>query len=216
MDYQSNVTNERRDNGSPPWGLSVRITAVGSVIGIVFASFIGARLGPVFINAPENILRHADVIASMIMGSIFGAFIGNAEGRVLKQYISQTGLWMIASIFGWGFGLSIVMVLTRYFLFPDSPVFLVTLFGVMGGGISRIMQSYFLRNRISRGGWWVVASSVGWAIGFSILGIALIKENYWVALFGGAIGGAITGAALVWLLQQNDPIPGSNTLKGEG
>ena len=74
-----------------------------------------------------------------------------------------------------------------------------TLLGAVGssvGGASLgIAQWLVLRRHVSRPGWWVLASTVGFAVSFAV-GLAVD-----VAV-GFALYGAITGGVLVWLLRQ--------------
>ena len=68
--------------------------------------------------------------------------------------------------------------------------------------------------------WWVLASTVGLAVGFAVafavleaVGVAVafaVLEAVGVAV-GGALYGAITGGVLVWLLRQPAPRRGEAT-----
>ena len=60
-----------------------------------------------------------------------------------------------------------------------------------------------LRWQIQRAGWWVAASTVGWAIG-----VLLVWTEFVNWTFGGAIYGAITGIALILLLPPRIPVAG--------
>jgi hypothetical protein len=65
------------------------------------------------------------------------------------------------------------------------------------------MQWLVLRRQISRAGWWVLASTVGWLVPF-IVGGAVGGEGDWPMLFPALVvpSAAITGIVLVWLLRQ--------------
>ena len=78
------------------------------------------------------------------------------------------------------------------------------LFGTVLGAL----QWLVLRRRVPRAGWWVLASAVGWPASMGIGGglatavAAATNVNLsWVLI--GAVYGAITGTALLWLLRQS-------------
>jgi hypothetical protein len=84
---------------------------------------------------------------------------------------------------------------------------IVAVFGVVGG----ILQWLILRRNVPRAGWWLLANLLGSLVGaigpFAAVSISE-TGNWGLALmaFGvmfGAANGAITGAALVWLLRQS-------------
>lgn len=50
--------------------------------------------------------------------------------------------------------------------------------------------------------WWVLASTVGFAVAFAV-GVAVKEAVGYAMAF--AVGGAITGVVLVWLLRQPSP-----------
>jgi hypothetical protein len=78
------------------------------------------------------------------------------------------------------------------------------------GGVSGILQWLILRRKVARAGWWLLANLLGSLVGVIAVPIAatLGEAGNWdlaVITFGlvfGAGNGAITGAALVWLLRQ--------------
>ena len=82
-------------------------------------------------------------------------------------------------------------------------------FMALGGAVTGILQWLVLRGKVSRAGWWVLASTVGWGLSMG-MSIAIpsgeTEEGGLLSLVvTGAVMGAITGAALVWLLRQ--PVP---------
>ena len=78
--------------------------------------------------------------------------------------------------------------------------------------VAGFLQWLVLRQRLARAGWWIAASTVGWAIGPVIVLFGGVVGELDAALIvllvavlwgiGGLVGGAITGAVLVWLLRQ--------------
>ena len=78
----------------------------------------------------------------------------------------------------------------------------------LGGAVTGTLQWLVLRGQVSRAGWWVLASTVGWGLGMTAA-IALsrgVGASDFVALgVIGAVLGAATGGALVWLLRRPAP-----------
>jgi hypothetical protein len=71
----------------------------------------------------------------------------------------------------------------------------------LGGAVTGILQWLVLRGMVSRAGWWVLASTVGWALGFAVMdaGAELVGVDCILgALLPGPVLGAVTGGALVW------------------
>jgi hypothetical protein len=86
------------------------------------------------------------------------------------------------------------------------------LIGCVFGVVSGVLQWLILRPKLSRAGWWLLANLLGSLFGAIALPIAgvILDAGKWelgVMTFGlvfGAANGAITGAALVWLLRQSE------------
>ena len=62
--------------------------------------------------------------------------------------------------------------------------------------------------QVSRAGWWVLASTVGWGLCMAVM--LEWSQSVWLYVLLGmvvseAVLGAVTGGALVWLLRQ--PVP---------
>jgi len=78
----------------------------------------------------------------------------------------------------------------------------------LSGAVTGILQWLVLRGQVSRAGWWVLASTLGWGLGMSAA-VALsrgVGASDTVSLVGmGIVLGAVTGGALVWLLRQPKP-----------
>jgi hypothetical protein len=75
----------------------------------------------------------------------------------------------------------------------------------LGGAVTGILQWLVLRGKVSRAGWWVLASIVGWALGIALWDSGWdAGTEYETFLMVGSrvVLGAVTGGALVWLLRQ--------------
>ena len=70
---------------------------------------------------------------------------------------------------------------------------------ILGGVVAGLLQWLMRRRHVTRAGWWVLASTVGWALG----GPAIVDADAsWAVL--GAVYEVIPGAVLVRLRQ---PVP---------
>lgn len=128
-----------------------------------------------------------------------GAGVGILQWFVLRWRVSRSGWWVLASILGLAVAavLGTAVALARgYSIMPWSPAVVAGVGGAMAG----IMQWFVLRRQVSRAGWWVLASTVGWAVSMEATGF--LSPNMAMAVVG---LGAVTGLALVWLLRQ--PVP---------
>ena len=149
----------------------------------------GVVLGPVFsVVEPAFGL----LVGGAAVGAIGGAALGVLQWLVLRGQLARAGWWIVASTVGWTVG--------------------GVSFGLVGGALAGFLQWLVLRGQLARAGWWIAASTVGWAIGpvivlfGGVIGemdavlIVLLVAVLWG--IGGLVGGAITGAVLVWLLRQ--------------
>ncbi len=133
----------------------------------------------------------------IVEGAVIGAAVGIAQILVLPQPFSRSGWWVLASIIawavgwfgGWSLGWSVFGTLGL------RTVFVVI--GATAGLVGGIIQWTVLRAQLPRSGWWVLTSTVGWAVG---LGLAVTAGRALGWLVAGAMGGAITGLpmALFW------------------
>ena len=150
--------------------------------------FSGFIVGSVGGYAVMEILPSYGNVALVAWGGVvLGAGVGIFQWLVLRRRVSRAGWWVLASILGLAGGA--VVGTTAVALAGGDPTTWGVVGGwVVGGAMAGLMQWFVLRRQVSRAGWWVLASTVGWAV-----------SSYGVVL------GAVTGIAVVWLLRQ--PIP---------
>lgn len=167
---------------------------------------MGAILGFSFIYnlSPTDTF---DATRGIMSGIVMGAIGGYFQWVVLNERINGAGLWGLASALAFGSAMGASAAAKP----DDNPAMagflIVSVFGVVGG----ILQWMILRRKFRRAGWWLLANLLGALVGAIGLSTAVaISEtgNWGLALmtFGlmfGAGNGAITGAALVWLLRQS-------------
>jgi hypothetical protein len=109
--------------------------------------------------------------------------------------------WVLASIMGFGMG-AILGVSVAYGPF-DSDGFDATIgitFGIVMGATSGYLQWVVFREKVARAGWWVLASTIGFAIAGSTLGANRISENYVMAGIQFAAVFGVAGGLLQWLV----------------
>jgi len=108
---------------------------------------------------------------------------------------------VLASTFGGGVG----FVVGVFVIFVIAAAGRHPLWARVGWAVGGAMQWLVLRSQVSRAGWWVLASTVGWLVGFLVGGAVghediLVVFLFFITLW--AVAGAITGIALIWLLRQ--------------
>ena len=81
--------------------------------------------------------------------------------------------------------------------------------GIVPGIGVGVLQWLVLRGKVSRAGWWVLASTVGWGLSMAVSRVIAWgindDESLVPLVVTGAVLGAVTGGALVWLLRQPAP-----------
>ena len=139
-------------------------------------------------------------------GLVIGAGIGIAQWLVLRQ-IRGAGWWILASIIGFGIGKVLGdQVAVNLGGLVGSALGGATI-GLAAGGLQWIV----LQRQGADPGMWVVASTIGWALGWLLIGS--IDESsgapggsaYFVGAVGAAVAGAITGVSMVRLLRTRAP-----------
>ena len=183
------MTVERNQIGWAIWLVWVLMTTMGWALGFLIGFVLGSIIGDVL----------GDWSFPLFFGIGLGICIGVLQWLLLRGYVSRAGWWVLTSAAG-GYGIALAG-----FEVLNSLGALLSLIGVvaLGGAVTGILQWLVLRGQVSRAGWWVLASTVGWGLSMAVAGV--LEEPFSMSLFGGAVLGAVTGGALVWLLRQ--PVP---------
>ena len=115
----------------------------------------------------------------------------------------QLGAWIATSTIGWTVGLALgsATTYTITITFHENFGFQLWWLGVSGamaGASVGIMQWLILRRQLSRAGWWIWASIVGGAVGFSLTGWFPLNPTVGFGLIGlvGRLGDVTVGAML--------------------
>jgi hypothetical protein len=146
-------------------------------------------------------------MAEIVIFGFLGTAMGTLQWLVLRRHFSQAGWWVAASAVG---GTLVGIGGASYG--SKVQVNLVILYSLVGI-ILGALQWLVLRRRISRSGWWVVASLFGWALAVSIVqsldqfGLMRGLSETIGLIFGfglaGTVVGIVTGGLLGWLLSQS-------------
>ena len=174
-----------------------------------FASGLGGAVGFALADAVLQTFSEAlyRAMAEIVIFGLLGAAMGTLQWLVLRRHFSQAGWWVAASAVG---GTLVGIGAASYG--SKVKVNLVIVYGLVGI-ILGVLQWLVLRRRISRSGWWMVVSLLGWALTVPVvrsldrLGLMRgLSETIGLILgFGlaGTVVGIVTGGLLVWLLWQS-------------
>jgi hypothetical protein len=175
---------------------------LASLIGYGMGAIIGGSFPSRFF--PVDTFPMANGIT---LGIVTGAIGGYFQWVVLRQQIAGAGLWWLASALGFGLAIGAVIATDARENYVVAGVVMASIFGVTSG----FLQWLILRRKVPRAGWWLPANFLGSlvaAIAMPIAGVIFDVGNWGLGVmtFGllfGAGNGAITGAALIWLLRQS-------------
>ena len=185
----------------------------GFWLGWVLASTVGMFAG--FTAGFFSLALTADVLDvlgdwsfELAWGIMIGIGVGILQWLVLRRRVSGVGWWVLASA-----AAGAVIFLAENIGYSESLSFGALLrYAVvvaLSGAVAGILQWLVLRGKVSRAGWWVLASTVGWVLAKTVSRAIPWDEtgdiNFMPLVVTGAVLGAVTGGALVWLLRQ--PVP---------
>jgi hypothetical protein len=140
-------------------------------------------------------------------GLVIGAGVGIAQWLVLRRLAGGARWWILASIIGFGIG----KVLGDQVTTNLGGLVGIALGGATIGLAAGSLQWIELRRQGADPGMWIVASTVGWAVGWLLIGSidelggAPSAPAYVGGSLGAAVAGVITGASLLRLLRTRAP-----------
>ena len=181
--------------------------------------FVGWLMGFVLtVGWVETISGVSRLYQYFMLGAALGFGVSLMQWLVLRRRVSKAGWWVLAStasfavVGGGGYGAaSVVFGFSEGMegFLSSADLLGWTVIVALGGAVTGTLQWLILRGQVSRAGWWVLASTVGWGLSMAVVGaitvVAAGEGSLFDMLPGGAVLGAVTGGALVWLLRQ--PIP---------
>jgi hypothetical protein len=141
----------------------------------------------------------------------FGALVGAVQAFALRGHLARAAWWLPATFVAWPVGAAgsfVPFFIARILNLGHLPI---ALYSAAAGAALAVVQMLVLRREVSGAAWWIAANALGWGLGFGIgfelRGVQTI-ELVRAGLVSGAIGGAITGAAMLWLLRRRSrPFP---------
>ena len=175
----------------------------------VLASTVGIFVGFI-VGFPLSLLT-SDVLGEPLGysfgGIVIGIGVGVLQWLVLRRRISGMGWWVLTSAAG---GLILPAAFEGLSQSLESYGLPLGWTGVvaLGGAVTGTLQWLVLRGQVSRAGWWVLASTVGWGLGMTAaiaFSWGVGDSDFRALVVTGAVLGAVTGGVLVWLLRQ--PVP---------
>ena len=181
---------------------------IGLWLGWTLATAGGMLIGFLLAIPLVNVL---DLILAQIAVPVFaGAAIGFAQWIVLRRYLTVGSRWVLGDGTSWVAGYILGLLLVQSL---PSSIFVATIGYLFFGAIVALVQWPVLRREVPNALVWILASAIGWAIGFwasqAILPLiftgGLIEpavSTTVIAVTSGLVAGAITGVALVWIVRK--------------
>ncbi len=183
-------------------------STVGMLVGFFMIFLIYGLLEALLGSAVTDDLFEIGWLGDLVMGIMLGIVVGILQWLVLQGRVSRVGWWILASAAA-GYGISLAFFIGIEESLSFSLFLRFTGVAALGGAVMGTLQWLVLRGKVSRAGWWVLASTVGWALGMAVSRAISWGPDDADAIYAlavtGAVMGAVTGAALVWLLRQ--PVP---------
>lgn len=173
----------------------------GTLFAWVVATTIGWAVGFAICEAFSSFLKRLNSD-----GLVIGAGVGIAQWLVLRRQAGGARWWILASIIGFGIG----KVLGDQVAVNLGGLVGIGLGGATIGLTAGALQWIELRRQGADPGMWVVASTIGWALGWLLIGSidelgAPSASAYVVGSVGAAVAGLITGASMLRLLRTRPP-----------
>ena len=147
-----------------------------------------------------------DIAVAGYVGVVAGLTVaGVLQWLMLRRQVAHAVWWIVASIVGGAVVGGVIVAVGADTGFTAEVVRDVDVGWVVEaalfGAVLGVLQWLVLRRQVALSGLWVLASTVGWIVGdpvcSSLVGFGTLS---WVVF--GAVYGAITGFALMWLLRQ--------------
>ncbi len=187
----------------------------------VLASIVAGALGMALGDFPSGVglLRGTDLSdvsgwtegwAVVVAGLLVGAVFGTMQWLVLRRGIGGLRWWLPATIAGFTFAFVIVWSIGgaggsaeyAHHALPHVLDPAGTLGGAVMGLLLGLTQWFVLRREQSAAVWWVLASLVGFVLGW-LAAVAVPSDGPETHFIGGlafgAVYGVVTGSVLVWL-----------------
>ncbi|MGD0551066.1 MAG: hypothetical protein ABSB25_00290 [Sedimentisphaerales bacterium] len=204
----------KTDGGQIGWRFGIRWVlltvagwTIGFPLGFVFVAVAGWIIG--LSEGSDSIILKLGLDNAAVF-IVVVAVVSLMQWFALRRVVQRAGFWVLASIIGFTIPSSIHGVVCHVYGYPDDlgplGALVWTLFFILGGTLTGLLQQRILRHQVRRSGWWVPASAAGWGlvvIGFGIVSKILGVRLQVVGLIASSgLLGIVTGVTLIWLLRQ--------------
>ncbi|NJN68318.1 MAG: hypothetical protein HC884_17210 [Chloroflexaceae bacterium] len=186
------------------WLVWVWACALGMGVGLLLCQLMSGPLPSTPISLMTN----------FVGGVIVGTTTGFAQWLVLRGFFPRERWWLLASTFAWAIAWEAGWTLQEMMDNLAGWVLGWATIGAMVGLVQGIMLSRHFR----RGGWWLVANILGYAMGGAVAGLVFditfdimsvvgaSRTGMIIAMGGMVLGpgivyGIITGGVLVWMVR---------------
>lgn len=201
------------------WLLWVWACALGIGIGLLLGRLMSGPLS----TTPMIFMTN------FVGGIIVGTTTGFAQWLVLRGFFPRERWWLLASTVAWAIAWEAGWTLQDS---VDGLTGWVAGWATIGAMVG-LSQGMILSHHFRRGGWWVVANLLGYAIGGAVAGLVfdttidimgavgasrtgMVIAMGGVVLGPGIVHGIITGGALVWTVHGGKKRGKHPTSDGEG
>ena len=202
----------KTDGGQIGWRFGLRwvlLTIAGWAIGFPL-SFVFVAVAGLIIGVHEGSILLKLGLDNAAAFVVLVAVVSLMQWLALRRVVQRAGFWVPASIIGFTISSSIHGVVCHVYGYPDDlgplGALVWTLFFILGGTLTGLLQQRILRHQVRRSGWWVPASAAGW--GLVVIGFGIVSKILGVRLqvvgliVSSGLLGIVTGGVLIWLLRQ--------------
>lgn len=175
------------------WLLWTAVTLIGGIVAIL----LSLNLLGMVASRPTRVAFYA----------LMGGGLGGLQALVLRGRYPQPWWWVLTSAGGWALGFTVIETNLLFLGWID-------LSGAALGLALGILQWLVLSWHVRRAGWWVLASTLGWGLGwiagwsFELTELLPVSETVDLALFVlrlALIPALVTGWAMARLLAGDQP-----------
>lgn len=186
------------------WSLwSLAIIPVSYIISLFVVLLVHGAFG---FTQMEGGTYLSQTVMQIAGGAVIGLGTGLYQRSLLRRVFNVPSFWIYALVIGFAITELIVCIIlwqmniNRYELrFIESNPLPEALIFASAGLIAGLLQWTILRKYFAGSLYWVLASALGW--GISVLATQI---SVWAFFLGALLYGAITGAAIMWLLQSKE------------
>jgi len=133
--------------------------------------------------------------------AVFGFFFGLSQWICIRDHLSNSFRWVIATAAGCFAAALILKVLNRSEMINSFLSGLPFLAYFLGGLIIGFAQHQALKKTLPKAHWWIIVVAVSWAIAHVFIGV----DNAVVGFLGILLFTTVTGLTFVWLVQKPSP-----------